>query len=563
MSWTTLTRGRLAVPIVTFALVAALLSGTGLSGMGARAASSRSHANVKYGGTVVLDNVGGALWTCGLNPYNGANNFITLGFTYETLVYDDALNGKIQPWLASGYSWSNGNKTLTFTIRKGVTWNDGKPFTAADVVYTFRLLRRNPALDGNGDWQVLKSVSRHGNNVVMNFKKVAVPDFYYVAGQTYIVPQHIWSKIKNPVTYIDSKPVSTGPMVVSKCDQQDIIMMRNPHYWQKGKPYIKELRAPAFLDNGPGNQYLAQGKANWGCQYIPNVNTYYVQGNSNRHWYYAPGSDVDLYPNNSVFPTNIKAVREAISLAIDRRRVSQLGVYGYLPPADQSGIVLPTYSSWYDRSLAKHYNYSYNPSKAIKLLESAGFKRGAGGIFQKNGKKLSLTILGVAGFSDWVAELQQIQNELKAVGINATVSNLSGDTQLSDIQSGHYQLAYYFTGGGPSPYYEMHYVLDSGLTAPIGSTATGDYERWRNSATDSLLNRYAQTTSSATQHAIINELQGIMLKNVPVIPVLEGVSWYQYDTTQLVGWPTRSNEYVNPGCNTPDQEIILLHLHLK
>lgn len=559
--WSALARGRFAIPIVTFTLLAALLGSTGLSSVSARGVAG--HARIKYGGTVVLDNVSGALWTCGLNPYNGSDSFITNGFTYETLVYDDALNGRTQPWLASGYRWSNGDKTLTFTIRRGVKWSDHKSFTAADVLYTFQLLRRHPALDVNGDWQVLKSVSRHGDKVVMTFKKTAVPDFYYIAGQTYIIPQHVWAHIKNPVTYIDSKPVATGPMILSKCDQQDIILKRNPHYWQKGKPYISELRAPAFLDNGPGNQYLAQGKANWGCQYIPNVKTYYVQGNPKRHYFYAPASDVDLYPNDSAYPTNIKAVREAISLAINRRRISQLGVYGYLPPADQSGVVLPTYAGWYDRGLARKYNYSYNPAKAIKLLERAGFRRGAGGIFARRGKKLSLTILGVSGFSDWVSELSELQSNLKAVGINATVQNLSGSTQYSDIQNGHFQLAYYFTGGGPSPYYEMHSVLDSALTAPIGSAATGDYERWRNPATNRLLGQYAQTTSRSRQHSIINQLQGIMLKDVPAIPVLEGVSWYQYDTSQLTGWPTPSNEYVNPGCNLPDQEIILLHLHRK
>ena len=108
------------------------------------------------------------------------------------------------------------NKVLTFTIRKGVTWTDGQPFSAADVAYTFNLLKDNPALDLNTVWSVLSSVVQKGDDVVMTFKTPAVPYFYYIADQVGIVPQHIWSKVGNPVTYKDANPVGTGPFTVTE-----------------------------------------------------------------------------------------------------------------------------------------------------------------------------------------------------------------------------------------------------------------------------------------------------------------------------------------------------------
>ena len=91
----------------------------------------------KIGGTLTIDNESGALWQCDFNPYNGSVNGQSFGILYEPLVYDNLLNDTKTRWLASDYSWSTDNKTLTFTIRPGVQWSDGQPFSAADVVFTF------------------------------------------------------------------------------------------------------------------------------------------------------------------------------------------------------------------------------------------------------------------------------------------------------------------------------------------------------------------------------------------------------------------------------------------
>ena len=95
----------------------------------------------------------------------------------------------------------------------------------------------------------------------------------------------------------------------------------------------------------------------------------------------------------------------------------------------------PTFSSWYDSSLAAKYGnaYAYNPSKAISILEAAGYKKGSNGIFEKNGKPLSFTIINNGGFSDWVAAVNVIQSELKAVGIQVTPDNLSDTTYSTDV----------------------------------------------------------------------------------------------------------------------------------
>jgi peptide/nickel transport system substrate-binding protein len=516
-------------------------------------------------GTVTISNENGALWTCNFSPFNGADTLLSVGFVYEPLVYVDPLrSGTTTPMLASSYRWGPGNKSLIFTIRKGVKFSDGTPMSAADVAFTFNLLKKYPALDLTGDWAVLSSVTQAGDQVTMDFKTAAVPAFYYIADQTPIVPMHIWSKIKNPVAYPDTSPVGTGPYKVNPCTKANITYTANPHYWQPGEPHIAKVEYPAFTSNNTANDQLATGQAQWGSQYIPGIKPFYTSKSPNFHYWFPPTVNVSLLPNlTNPLLGNVK-VRQAMSYAIDRGKVSSIGESGYEPPANQAGVVTPTFSSWLDTSaLAQYGNYSYNPAKARQLLASAGYHLGSDGIMANaQGKKLAFSVINIGGYSDWVASMQVIQQDLKAVGIALTPDNLTNTAFVADLYFGKYQLAYYDQQTfGPSPYYELRNWLDSAGTAPVGKQAATNYERYSSPATDKLFSQYAASASPAQQHAILNQVQQVMLSQVPIIPVTQAVDWFQYDTANITGWPTPGNPYAQPAAyNYPDMEQVLLHL---
>jgi peptide/nickel transport system substrate-binding protein len=516
-------------------------------------------------GTLTISDESGALYTCGFNPFNGDVSYLSFGPTYEPLMFVDTLeNGKVSPWLATKYAWSNGNKTITFTIRSGVKWSDGKPFSAADVAFTFNLLKKFPGLDLNSIWSVLSSVTQHGDQVVFNFKAPAVQYFYYIADQTPIVPEHIWSTIKNPVTYNDPNPIGTGAYTM-KCKPQLVTYLANKHYWQPGEPKIATVEEPAFTSNDPANTYLSTGQAQWGAQYIPDIKSFYLDKSPSYHDWFPPIANVDIFINlKNPILSNV-AVRQAMAYAIDRNKVSQIGESGYEPAGNQTGIVTPTFSSWLDTSEAAQYNYGYDPAKAEQILKSAGFKMNSSGIFvSKSGQPLSFKILNNGGYSDWVASVNVIQQELKAVGIQITPENLTGTSLDSAIDNGQFQLAYTDETGGPTPYYEMRQWLYSKNSAPIGSQASSNFERYSNPATDALIDQYATTTSPAMQHSIVDQLELVLLKDVPVIPITEEVDWDQYDTGSFTGWATPQDPYAQPAAyQTPDLGIMLLHLAPK
>jgi peptide/nickel transport system substrate-binding protein len=547
---------------------AAALLAAAVAACGSSAPSSSSGASAKGpSGTLTISNEQGTLWNCSFNPFNPSNlgEGVTMGQVYEPLAFVDTLeNAKATPWLATSWAWSDGNKVLTFTIRQGVKFNDGTPMTAADVAFTFNLLKKFPTLDVNSVWSVLSSVVQSGNNVAFTFKNRAVPYFYYIADQVPIVPQHIWSKIANPVTYADSNPVATGAYMVQPCTAQNITYVANPHYWQAGEPKIAKVLYPAFTSNDPANTYLATGQAQWGSQFIPNIQSVYSSKSPDNHYWFPPIANVSLIPNLTVAGLNDVHVRQAIAYAIDRNKVANIGEYGEEPGANQSDIATPTFSGWMDSSAAAQYNYGYNPAKAKSILEADGYKMGSNGIFAKNGQQLSFSVINIGGYSDWVASMSVIQQQLKAVGIAITPDNLAQNDFTSRLYNGQYQLAYYAETGGPTPYYEFRQWLYSANSAPIGKQASSNWERYSNPSTDQLLNSYALTTDSATQHQIVNQLQQVVLSDVPYIPITEEVGWFQYNTSSFTGWPSPTNPYAIPAAYAyPDMGQVLLHLAPK
>src|SRR4051794_27116751 len=224
---------------------------------------SSSAGKPKQGGTVTISNEQGQTWTCDFNPFNPSNNLESVGFVYEPLVFVNLLrNQEETPMLASSYKWTTDKKSITFTLRTGVTWSDGKPFTADDVVFTFDVLKKFPSTDVYSLWKGagLTSVTSAGNQVTMTFSQPAATYFYNFANQVGIVPKHIWSTgapAAHPDTWADAKPIGTGPFQVDPCSPNNIQYTANKTYWQTGKPYIQKVEYPAYLDNGPANLDLA------------------------------------------------------------------------------------------------------------------------------------------------------------------------------------------------------------------------------------------------------------------------------------------------------------------
>ncbi len=487
------------------------------------------------------------------SPFQGSADLGTYGIIYQPLFYFDNISGHTFGFLGQSYKWSNGNKTLTVNLRKNVKWSDGKPFSSADVVFTYDLLKKYPALDLNGVWTQLSSVTAHGpDQVVFQFKHVDVPYITYVLG-VYIVPQHIWAKLGNPTTVTVTHPVGTGPYELSSFNPQVYYMKANPYYYL-GNPKVKTLEITSYTGNTSADLALAKGQIDWGGSFIPGIQKVYASKSPYNKYWFPPTGITTLYPNLKDPLLGNLAVRQAISMAINRQIIYKEGEYGYEPPANPAGLILPNDANWLDPAL-KNTKYSYNPAAAVKILEKAGFKKNAQGIFQSpSGKPLSFTIQVVTGWTDWDMDCQLIANELKQVGINVQVQEEQYGTYYANLKAHKFQLAVSWVGTGPTPYYTFQQML-----APNGGW---NIEQWSNPATTNALNKFALTTNAAQQKRDLYVLENAMVKQLPTIPLVYGANWYEYNTRNVAGWPTPQNPYVNPATFAgPATAIVLMHLH--
>ena len=375
-------------------------------------------------------------------------------------------------------------RPLRFTIRKGVTWSDGQPFSAQDVVFTFNLLKKYPALDLNCGLVRAEQRGAHvaTDQVTFNFKAPAVSYFYYIADETPIVPAHIWSTIKNPTTFLDPDPIGTGPYVLSNCNtrrhalhqERPLLAAGAPAdrdcqlpvlpFQHFGQPGPEERRRPVGLAVHPQHQQVLHFRQ-------PEVLPLLVRARLQREHLAQPRL-------TRCFPTSLSARRSPTPSTVrwSARSASTAKSPG---PTRQTSLRrrsrAGTTRAWRPSTAMRTPT---TPPKAISVLEAAGYKKGSNGIFEKDGKPLSFTMINNAGFSDWVSAVNVIQSELKAVGIQVTPDNLSGSTYSTDVADGHFQLAYDWDSGGPTPYYELRAVLDSANTAAVGSPAASNYERY-------------------------------------------------------------------------------------
>ena len=510
------------------------------------------------------------------NPFyntNGGSDYGTQGLLYETLYFTNLYNGQTTPWLASSYSASSDLMQFTFTLRPGVKWNDGQALTSQDVLFTFNLMKAHPALDQNSVWSLLKSVSApDSSTVVFMLQHPDSTALFRLGDQVFIVPQHIWQNVSGDPSKFpnDSKPVGTGPYVLSHYDPNLITYQRNPSYWGT-KSQVQTIQVPSIKDNTTAITDMISGQLDWeGTGWNPNLDPSYTGKDAqHNHEWFAASNTVMLYLNLDKAPFNNLLVRKAISAAINRSQLPQ-GVAQYAKVANPTGIITPTLNDW----IAPQYQsmaFQYSTSQADSYLQQAGFTKGSDGFYRDaSGKEFSMTLDVVNGWSDWDQDTQFIANDLKAAGINVTVNTQSGYTPYYNaISTGNYDAALSWTNSGPTPYYGYQGLLSSANSAPAGQAVTGtNFERWDSKTsngysaqTDKLLTQYEASSDSTAQKQAIAGIEDIVVSQLPVIPLTVNVYWDEYTSKNWTGWPTASNPYDSGApYSAPDNENVILHL---
>jgi peptide/nickel transport system substrate-binding protein len=532
--------------------------GTSSSSSGSSGASSGSS-----GGSSVLtvESSQQNAITQNFNPYIQSSAATLLGATslvYEPLLQANAIKpGQYYDWLATSYTWSNGGKSITFTIRPGVKWSNGTPMTAADVAFTFNMIKQYPDVNNTG--LSVGSASASGNQVTINFATPQYANLQNIAGQTYIVPASVWSKVGDPGKYTDPNPIGTGPYTVSQFTSQGITLKANPTYWG-GKPAVSEVQFPTYASANTALAALQTNQLHWAGNFIPGVQQVFEAGHSSHQVWFPPVQTNSLEPNLTKFPTNQLAVRKAISLAIDRTAISQQAEGGLEPPvSNASGLTLPIFQQFLSPTVSgATLDPHANVAAAKQVLEQAGYVMGSDGFFRtKSGQELSLDITNPSSFADYATGDQLIAGWLRKAGINATFVGQSVTAWSSDIATGNFQLTSHWSQTSVSQYQLYNDWLNS---AQATSNAAGDYERLKDPTVDADLSKLASDNTDAALQTDLAPIEQYVATNLPIIPTVYGVVFDEYNTSKFTGWPTASDSYESGSPNTPTNEVVVLRL---
>jgi peptide/nickel transport system substrate-binding protein len=479
---------------------------------------------------------------------------------YEPLEIPSSVNGTYIPFLATSYAFTN-STTLVYTLRSGVKWSDGQAFSAADVVFTFDLLKKVVALDTTGVWTQLKDVTSAGNKVTMTFKSPSVP-FAATVAQVPIVPAHIWKSVANPAKYTNTKPVGTGPFTLESFAPTEYTEAKNTTYWSVNTIAPTAINFPAQSSNQSTNQLdVTSGKFDWSYNFLPNVKqTYVAKDPAHNTYWFPPGGTIGLYLNLTKAAYQNVDFRQGISLALDRTTIAQKAVNGYTTAASLSGLILPNLQSFLDPSLPNSGLVQQSTTKAAAAFQKAGYTT-SGGKLTKNGKQVTLKISMPGNFSDWVAAATEVKTELSKVGIAVTLDEPQYAQYEQEIGSGSFDAAIGGFGGSGSPYTDFNNAFNSQYAAPLNTATVNNFERFESPDVDKDLAALATATTTAAQNQDTYKLEQMMYSQQPVILLYYGGSWGLFSTKNFTGWPSAANTYMLP--TTYNNAMLVIVSRLK
>ncbi|MFL0360191.1 ABC transporter substrate-binding protein [Curtobacterium flaccumfaciens] len=541
-------RGRLVAAIAGLAAVALVATGCSIQ--------VRSEPDPTIGKDTMLINAdrGNPLFDRNFNPYI-TNARTASKWMYEPLIEVNPLDGKRNPWLASAWSQPDA-RTIDMTIRSGVEWSDGSPFSAKDVVFTFDLLKKFPAMDVKGAWQHIGSIEQDGDHVVFHLKSEDVPSLTII-GQTYILGEDHWSGVKDPTTWRDPNPVGTGPFVLGNYTDQQYSMDKNPKYWQADKIAIKHLILPATntqLDT------VTRGY-DWAYSFISDVKGTWGAASKTNEWWFPAGGVIGLIPNLTKAPYNDVNVRRGISLALDRDAIAETASEGNLSAAGQTGLILPNQERYLNPDIPDQGMITQDLKAAKANFAKSGYVE-QGGKLVKDGKQLSITITTANGYSDWLRAAQEVRKNLAAIGVDVTISAPQPAGYQQSINNGEFDMAMGGMGNG-DVYQAFNSLLSSEFYQPVGKSTVNNYERYKNADTQKLLDEYKATTDTAKQQEILDQLQQTVYDELPVIGMYYGGLWGLFNTGKFVGWPSAKDPYMAPQNYDSAPLLIFTKLRLR
>jgi peptide/nickel transport system substrate-binding protein len=479
-------------------------------------------------------------------------------------------NGEI-PYLATGYQYNQTYDELTINLRPGVTWSDGQPFTANDVVFTLNMLKDNaPKLNFSFDMKLwvkdVAALDQHTVKITLTSPNSRFMGEYFQWYEDHgfpIVPEHIF-KGQDPLTFTNFDlakgwPITTGPWKLVYSDPQQKIWDRRDDWWGATTgfhplPKVKRVIVLPRYADAKLAQLLVSNQADATHQLQPGDAQAVMQQNpkiiirtadKSRPWGWIASFPEYLGFNDSQAPWNDPDLRWAINHAINRDQIVQIGFQGdsakAILPLETNTALQPYYNAISD-VLQKYPIDSYDPNQTAKIMQSKGYAKDSGGFWAKDGKRLSFIIQVPQGFFDNFVPI--LVEQLRKAGFDAafkTPSNQSTLQQLGQIDA--------FMNGQQGAIRDPYATLEQFLSKyalPTGQPAQYPF-RWKNPAYDTAVEAMGKLPTSDPQFMnLFHQAMEQWVPALPTIPLVQDFVILPVNTTYWTGWPDSKNPYTMP-----------------
>ena len=507
------------------------------------------------------------------NPFGQTSaRYTTLDFMYEPLVVFNRLKGNEPNFrLAESYELADDLKSITFVLRDGLKWSDGEALDADDVIFTYDYIARFPALDFISVAALLESVEKvDARTVKFNLNEANSLIANTIVGMP-IVPEHVWSDIEDPVTFANENPVGSGPMTeITRFTPQVYEQCRNPNYWDAENLAVDCLRMPQLADNPQVLAALADGTLDWATSFIPDIDNTFVAKDPEHHKYWFTPSSLVSFQVSQTTPdeNNRKAFtdvnfRRALSMLIDRQTIVDIAGYGYPIVNDDPAALGELYAAFANPEARNQFGQyaSFDLEAGVALLDESGYVDADGDGFRDNpdGTPIAIDIMVPNGWTDWIDAVQIAMETLTEAGLNVKMSTPEAAVWTQNLIDGTYSMTLNALASAANPYFPYIRSFNPNDFGKSRFTAP----HWENEELSALLAQYTQIKDPEEAKTVMDQAQMIVAENLPIIPVYNSPSFYQYNTSRFTGWADAEDPKFSPVVSNANPARLLQLLDLE
>lgn len=430
------------------------------------------------------------------------------GKIYESLIqYSKKLEP--MPSLAASWTLSPDRLTYTFKLQKGVKWHDGKPFSSADVVFTYKDILANTARTRTLMENVAELSAPDADTVVFKLKQpYSAFLFAHDIGGGAILPKHLYQGVELGKSQFNNAPVGTGPFKFVKWERgSHIELVKNADYWKKGLPYLDGITYRVIPDGASRRLAIEQGTV---MQAIPGdidpvdigrvAKLPSLKAVTDGGEYWSSMNWIEF--NTSVAPMNDKRFRQAVMHAVDRQFMLDKIAFGQ---GKVSTGPIHHNTRFYDSNVKK---YDFDPKKSIALLDEMGLKPDAKGV------RATLNFIPLPYGEVYRRSAEYLKMSLGKVGIVINLESVDVGGWVRRVGNHDYQMAGngVYQYGDPAIGVARNYI-SSNIKKGLMFSNTSQYS---NPKVDELFAK-ANVAPDSERQALYTAIQQQVVEDVPIM----------------------------------------------